>query len=176
MNLKEAVERSDNEKFSFPDIIDSKAGLFELPDLNIVGVSSWKRNINKRRKAILEIRTFRGISSGAVHFYGKIIADGVYTAHLDDIESAFTISYELEEKYPLLQYSYEFVMKRPITKEEIDASPDKLYYLKDGDLINKFNTMNQLINDAKEIFKLRFTGDWDYYIQYPAGRKEKIIL
>ena len=170
MTFQEAVTRSKSE---YPEIIDSKAGLFEIDELDVVGIPSWNRNNpNKKRKAILEITTFKGISSNAVHFYGKIVVDGVYQATLNNIEKPKNISQENRKKYPLLDYHYEFEIKRPLTKTEITSAPQRWYAYTEGDLTSGYEDIEELINDAKEIIRLRFTGIWEFYVQYPRGNKE----
>ena len=78
MTLQDAIERCKSEQYDFPDIIDSSSGLYEVPELNVVGIPTWNRiNKNNNRKAVLEITSFRGISLNAIHFYGAIVVDGV---------------------------------------------------------------------------------------------------
>lgn len=178
MNLQEAVLRCQSEHFDYPEIIDVKSGLCDFPELNVKGIPSWdRRNNGEKRKAILEITTYRGISSNAIHFYGKIVADGVYQATLDNIQKPRNLTHEQEVKYPLFNYHYDFKIKRPITKAEIEKDINRwsIYY-DEGDLIEGYENISELINDAKEIFSLRFTGDWDFLVQYPRGNKEKLEL
>lgn len=175
MNLQEAVSRSRDEfgRYEYPNIIDSSSGLFEVAELGVVGIPSWDRlQKGKKRKIVLEVRTWRGISGNAIHYYGKFVIDGVYTAELGNIEKSKSITIEQDEQYPLLRYSYDLKITRPLTKFEIDTQPDRWYCYDEGDLINGYETLADLIADAKEIFKLRFTGEWNFYIQYPNGKKE----
>lgn len=172
MTQKEAFERSKSERYVFPDIIDSTSGLYEVPELNVVGIPTWNRlNKNNKRKAVLEITSFKGISSNAIHFYGKIVVDGVYQATLGNIEVPKNLSFDEQREHPLLNYKYEFIVKRPLTKIELEKSPDRWECYFEGDLVKGYETTAELINDAKEIFKLRFTGDWNFIVQYPNGKK-----
>lgn len=175
MTIEEAVSRSKNNMF--PDIIDSKSGLYEVAELNVVGIPTWDRKkTNKKRKAILKITTHRGISTTAIHFYGKIIVDGVYQATLGNIEKVTNISQEDIKKHPFLSYDYIFEIKKPITKYDIETNPTRYYAYKPGMLTNGFDDIEELINYAKEIFKLRFTGDWEFLILYPRGNKEIVNI
>lgn len=177
MTLQEAVNRSQSEHNDYPDIIDSSAGLYETPELNVVGIPTWdRRNIGIKRKVVLKISTFIGISSNATHYYGTLYVDGVYNARLDDIEIPRNLSSREIKPHPLYDYKYDFKILRPITKEEIELNPDKNYHYKEGDLIRNFNSTKSLIDDAIEIFKLRFTGDWRFIVEYPRGNKEEIQI
>ena len=77
-----------------------------------------------RPKAIIEITSYRGISSGAMHFYGKLRITS-------DFES--------------------FELKRPITKEELEKYPDRFYCYEEGDMINAFNTWRDLIDTGAKV-------------------------
>lgn len=83
-------------------------------------------NKMKRLTAIISITSFRGISSDARHFYGRLCILG-----FENIE-----------------------LFRPVTQEEIEKFPDRFYCYEEGDLINAFNTWKDVIaageNKAKE--------------------------
>jgi len=177
MNREEAVKRSPSEHHNYPDIIDSNDGLIELVELDVAGIPSWNRhNSNLNRKIIVEITSYKGISWDAIHFYGKLIVDGVYQATLSNPEKPKNLSFEQEKTYPLLNYKYEFKIKRHLTKEEIEKDPQRWECYDEGDLTQGYEKLDELIKDVKEIIKLRFTGDWDVYIQYPNGKREKLSL
>ncbi|RHO73406.1 hypothetical protein DW083_06050 [Parabacteroides sp. AF48-14] len=84
-----------------------------------------KNKIN-RPKAIIEITSFRGISSDAIHFYGKL-------RELIEFES--------------------FELKRPITKEELEKFPDRFYCYEEGDMINAFNSWIDVIDTGANVAK-----------------------
>lgn len=77
-------------------------------------------------KAIINIASFRGISTDAKHFYGALQIIGVENVTL----------------------------YRPITQEEIDKDPDRWYNYETGELTNCFNSWKDVItvggNKAKE--------------------------
>lgn len=173
MNLEEALNRCVGD--NLPDIIDSSAGLFEIPELGVIGIPTWGRfDKKKKRKAVLEITSFRGISFDAIHIYGKVIIDGVYTATIGNTDKPKNITREQEKEFPLLSYKYEFRIKRPLIQKEIDSDPKRWYAYDEGDLTEGYETFGELINDFKTILKLRFTGEWDFCVQYPNGKLEKI--
>ena len=140
MTLQEASERSKSERYNFPDIIDSKAGLYEVPELNVVGIPTWNRINSRKRRAILEITSFRGISSNAIHYYGKIAVEGVYQATLGNPEKPMNLSFAQEKEHPLLNFKYEFVVKRPLTKKEIETAPDRWEGYFENDLVRGYET------------------------------------
>lgn len=68
-------------------------------------------------------------------------------------------------------YSYELVLKRPLTKEEIDKDPERWGdYYNEGDLTNCFKTIEDVIELAKQVFRLRFTGEWEFYVESPYNK------
>lgn len=72
-----------------------------------------------RPEAIVDITSFRGISAGAVHYYGSLnLRYGEYE-HID--------------------------IKRPITKEDIDKYPDRFYAYKIGDSTRCFDTWRDVV-------------------------------
>jgi hypothetical protein len=178
MNLKEAKIRCDSDKYYYPDVIHSTDGLGKFPELNTIGIPTWYRigKTEKPRKVTVKITTYRGIASNAIHYYAKIIADGVYTGDLNNPEKTVNLTKQQIEENPLLDYTYNFTLRRPITQKEIDSDPEKLYYFQEGDLTEKYENIDELVSDVKEILKLRFVGNWDYIIQYPRGNKEIIKI
>lgn len=172
MTLQNAISRCQNDYYNYPDVIDSSAGLYKVPELNVVGIPTWNRiNKNNKRKIILNITTFKGIAFNAIHYYGKLEVDGVYTATSNDVNTSRNLSSEEIKKHPLLDYKYIFNILRPITNDEIELNPNRNYYYKEGDLIKNFNSIQSLIDDTINILKLRFTGNWKFIVQYPNGEK-----
>lgn len=79
-------------------------------------------------EAIINITTFKGVSFGAVHYYGTIrIMDGLH-----DIE-----------------------LFRPITQDEIDNNPDRWYPFKNGEPTRCFNTWKEIILAGGEELKAK---------------------
>lgn len=163
--------------YSYPDIIDSSAGLIEVPEIGVAGIKSWDRsNKGIKRKAVLIISTWCGISSNAIHWYGKIEVQGVYTGTLGQLEKPKTVHSEDLAVYPTLNYKYDIKIVRPLTESEIQSEPDRWYAYDAGDMVQGYEDVNELIRDFKTILKARFTGDWDFYVQRANGNRELITV
>lgn len=71
----------------------------------------------------------------------------------------------------MAHYTYKLELKRPLSKEEISEDPERWGdYYNEGDLTNCFNTIEDIIALAKEVFRLRFIGDWEFYVESPYNR------
>ena len=177
MNLQEAVERSQCERYNFPDIITSDAGLFSVPELDVFGIPRWDRyNLKKKRKIVIKISTYRGISSDAIHYYSELVVDGVYQATLSNPDKPKNLSIDNLKTYPLLSYDYIFKIKRPLTKYEKTTDVRRWEYYYENDLVDGYEKLTELISDAKEIIRLRFTGKWDCFVENIYGKVEKVNL
>ncbi len=79
MTLEQIVKQSQGEQYVYPDVFTDKCGLdIILSNDKLHAVRSWGYTKgNPKRRATLEITTFRGISFNAVHHYGKIKIQGV---------------------------------------------------------------------------------------------------
>lgn len=130
-----------NHAFDSHLVIDDKAGLDYKDDETkaIPHSSCIYQKKSKTRCVKLEISSFRGISCGAIHYYGKLIADGVDFRLLDNPKIT-TSNWEAEKKSPLYQWTYQFDLRRPVTKEEIDQDPDRWYCYNPGDFTTSFAT------------------------------------
>ena len=83
-------------------------------------------NITNHPKAIIDITSYRGISSDAIHYYGRFQT----TSDFERLE-----------------------LKRPITKEELEKYPDRFYCYEEGDMINAFNTWRDVIDAGAKVAK-----------------------
>lgn len=177
MEIKEAIRLCDSESYIYPDILDSSIGLGRHETVDVIGIISWDRkNKGTRRKIIIKITTFRGISSDAVHFYAKLIVDGVYTANINDLDKCENVSRKQEQEFPELGYKYNFNIRRIVNQAEIDLNPKMWEYYDGGDQTDRFTTKLELISHATELIKLRFTGDWDVFVEHPRGDMEKLNI
>ena len=163
MTLIEAVNRSVSERYTFPDIFNDDCGLdIVLPEKKLHAIKSWGYTKNtQKRRVTLEISTFRGISFNAIHYYGKLNIQGVGMEY-DEQPGKSTMLFD--DNIPLGHYSYKLELQRPLTQKEIDEDPKRwdIYY-QAGDLTNCFETIEEIIESTKEIFKLRFKGDWELH-------------
>lgn len=171
MELQKLIEQSTNEQYNYPDIFTDLCGLdIVIPEKKLhavpLGVESWKYNENnKKRKATLEITTFKGISFNAQHYYGKINIQGVDMVH-DEDPNRFTMI--LDDNIPLAHYNYELTLKRPLTLQEINDDPDRWgTYYNEGDLTYCFDKIYDILILAKEVFEKRFVGEWNFCVNIP---------
>lgn len=170
MDLKQAVQLCTHDYREYPDIFDTNIGLNIVdPIKKLHAVKTWE----DKRTVSFEITSWIGISWNAIHYYGKLIVEGVAMEY-DDEPDCYT--YTDEKKYPLASSKYELKINRLLTKEEFDKEPDRWSGFVVGDLVNAYESVGDLIDHAKEIIKLRFVGDWNYEIIYPSGKKEKMII
>lgn len=79
-----------------------------------------------RPKAIINIMSFRGISEGAMHYYGRL-----------------QINSDLEI----------ILLKRPIAKEDLSKYPDRFYGYEEGDMVDAFNTWKEVIDAGEKVAK-----------------------
>ena len=170
MTLEQIVKQSQGEQYVYPDVFTDKCGLdIILSNDKLHAVRSWGYTKgNPKRRATLEITTFRGISFNAVHHYGKIKIQGVNMECDGEPGHSKMI---FDNNIPLAHYTYELVLKRPLTKEEIDKDPERWGdYYDEGDLTNCFETIEDVIGLAKQVFRLRFTGEWEFYVESPYNK------
>lgn len=170
MTLEQVTKQSQSEQYAYPDIFTDKCGLnIILPKDKLHAVRSWGYTKNNfKRRATLEITTFRGISSNAVHYYGKIKIQGV-NMECDGEQGRSKMVFD--DDIPLAHYSYTLVLRRPLTQKEIDKDPERWGdYYNEGDLTNCFETIEDIVALAKKVFQLRFTGEWEFYIESPYSR------
>lgn len=176
MNIEHIIKRSESKRgYEYPDIFKDDCGLdIKIPEKKIHAVKSWGyRKGNPKRRATLEISTFVGISFNAIHYYGKIVIQGVEMEY-DDKSHCFTSVFD--KNIPLAHSEYELELTRPISKEEIAEDPDRWgNYYKEGDLTNCFESIEDIIDFSKDVFKARFDGDWEFVVEAPYKTYSGII-
>ena len=158
-----ALEHSrDNGKY--PNIFSNDYGM----DLNIEGYFVEKK---KNRKVAIEISSYRGICSEAVHYYAKIKADGVYVCSMKMLNGEKRkvvhggyLGEEFEklpkEKKDSYNSIYEIEVVRKVTKEEIENNPDRWNGYREGWMTDAFESKEELIEIANRIVKARFDTEW----------------
>lgn len=166
-----------NYSYNFPLIIDDKAGLDYKDEKTKAKPYYFYLNGKKSNKRIvkLEIRSFRGISIGAIHYYGKLIASGIEFEYIDR-PGATTSNWEAEKENPLYQWTYDFDLMRPITQREIDDDPERwqCYHVERNDFTASFETKEEMISLAKECFKQRFSGEWELWVEDNSAVRQSI--
>lgn len=175
--LEFAVKYCRAESFcKFPDVIPLDFGLdFHLesrPDLYTevyVSPGASKRSVR------LVISSFRDISFDAMHYYGKLEADGVNIIE-EKLDSdgklhKYCCGGYICEEYAKMKNRrhyegfYDFELLRDITQEEIDKDPDRWRGYKAGVTeTNAFNTKSEIIELAKRVVKIRFP-EWEFIIE-----------
>ena len=154
-----------NYESDFPLVIDDKAGL-DYKDEKTRAIphnSCIYQKKSKTRCVKLEITSFRGISWNAIHYYGKLVADGIEFQCLDNPRTT-TSNWDAKKINPFYQWRYEFDLRRPVTQEEINHDPDRWECYQLGTFTTSFDTKEEIIALAKECFKMRFTGEWELWV------------
>ena len=175
MNLEQVIKQSQSEKCVYPDIFTDNCGLdIILSDDKLHAVRSWGYTKgNAKRRATLEVSTFRGISFNAIHYYGKIKIQGV-NMEVDGKPGHSRMVFD--DNIPLAHYTYELVLKRPLTKDEISEDVERWGdYYNEGDLTKCFETIEDVVALAKEVFRHRFTGEWEFYVESPYSRYNGVL-
>jgi hypothetical protein len=169
MTLEQVIKQSQNGQYLYPDVFAADCGLdIILPEKKLHAVKLWEHDQN--RCATVEIDTFIGISPGAIHYYGKISIQGVGMEY-DEEPGCYRMIFD--RNTPLAHNSYTLRLQRPLSREEITRDPERWNYCREGDLTECFNTPEEIIALAKEVFRLRFTGDWDFYVKSPYKNYNK---
>lgn len=185
MELQEIVNRSISERYTYPDIFTDDIGLDSIiPGEYVHAIPSWgHRASNMIRRVTLVISTFRGLCANAIHYYGKLNIQGVFM-ELNGKPGYIRSSNVWDRDFPLSSESYTLKLMRPITQE--DKEKDKkaicegdvcFKYQEVGDLTERFNSIEELIDFAKIVFKNRFKGKWELYVDSPFDKyKGKISI
>ena len=175
--LKYAMEHSRDEG-AYPIVFDKDAGfrdtddcfIPEHPDFHPVREGKYagkdeKGNPIFKPQVKLDISSFRGISIGAIHYYGKLKADGIKFV---DGEGNGHFGYLGEsvrnwpkEKQDLYDSSYHIEIVRPVTQEEIDKDPMRWDGYCAGWETNGFESIEEIKKIAQKVFKARFPEGWE---------------
>jgi len=137
---------------------------YEIPDSygeGIVGKEYYSGKAERPRKVMLEITSFRGIAWDAQHFYGTL---KVYHAPILKEGSKFSHFGYLGEDTPLFKDGdITIELWRYVTEKERREGPRR--YEENMKVTNGWLKKAPLLNFAKEVFKERFTGDWELTIE-----------
>jgi hypothetical protein len=122
------------------------------------------------------ITSFRGMSPGAIHYYGKIrISDPSLIYIEDGKQRKCSIGGYFDRHKPNEAKGIEIDVVRKLTQKEIDEEPQRWERYDAGDETNCWENEEELIDVIKKIIKHRFKG-WKYRIEdswgrYAAGEK-----
>lgn len=184
MTFEEILERSESERYEdkYPNIFQDDCGLdIEWEPRNLRAIPSWGyRKSNMVRRATVIISSFRGVSIGAIHYYATIDVQGVNMVYKDN-PSCSTMDFECQRQYPLSAYIYRLRLLRPLTEKEILEDREferygRFYGFKPGDLSQSWQSEEEIVEFAKEVFKARFQGQWEFYVQRVDEEVEKLDL
>lgn len=113
-----------------------------------------------KRIVNIEIRSFRGLCGGATHYYATLYIN-VSNVCGNSSVSGYLGGIEIPNEYETIEG--EFV--RPLTQKEIDEQPDRWYWYQAGDLVNAFESLEELEGLIKN-FKKKFSSkDWKVEIR-----------
>lgn len=113
----------------------------------------------KKRKVVLTITSWVGISGGAIHVYGTLNPEDLYFYKKGNKNRSWSSSAQ-----PEITRGAKIHVRRPLPQEEIDEDKRRYEYYDAGDYITGFMSVNKLIEAAKKIFKEKFVGDWEFKI------------
>lgn len=162
MTLSEAVILS-YDHGDYPDIFPVDYGM----DLKLYTVPDLKIKIWNPRVARIEVTSFIGVSAGAIHYYSKIVADGV-SLYRDTSKGRIIVGgYVCEEFSKICKDSkgkydpvYQIDVLRQVTESEIRQDPIRWHGYSQGDITNAFCTEESAIEQALSVAKLRFSEGW----------------
>jgi len=148
---------------TLPEIIDTNYGIgITFSDDKREEYTSVISQWEKERTLYISITSFRGVSFGAIHYYGRIwFSDPPLmkksTGRISSIGGAF-------DKYkPDECKSKEIEVVRDLTQSEIDADTDRWKYYKEGDKVVAFETEEEVRETIDFVIKHRFTGNWEIH-------------
>ena len=118
------------------------------------GGRSWR----SKPTVTLDIRSWRGMSYGAIHFYGKL--------KINLPEMVKNIDGHLCSCYYFPMFSNNTITLTQVLEQwEIDKYPENYKYFETGSHIDGFYTEKQVQDYAKEIFEKIFADGWEFRIE-----------
>lgn len=174
-----AIIKSCRDEHKLPDVIPSTHGVgITFKDekgkeyTTILGYSK-----TGARELRARITSWRGISAGAIHYYGKIVCYDLPLKYLGDDgkECVSSISGYFDRHKPNECKGFDIEVVRELTQKEIDEDPRRWEYYSAGDITNCFETEEEVFNLMKEIFKKRFKGHWEMEIEDSYGRTKDVL-
>lgn len=152
----------------FPEKISTDAGL----DYNdgVLETVIAGRNADKRIVRI-EITSFIGSGWSAMHYYGSLIGTGVRFRYIEN-PNCYTTNHDAVKENPLYNLQYKLELWRPVNKEEKEKDPNRWEDYDIGDFTPSFETKEEIIDLAKKCFRLKFSGDWELWVDDKTNSKE----
>ena len=132
---------------------------FNLSGKTYTTMGSYTKD--KKRLANIEISSFCGLCGGAIHYYATL-----YINVSNECGNSFIGGYlggiEIPNEYKSIKG--EFV--RPLTQKEKDEQPDRWdYWYKVGDLVNAFESLEEIEGLIKNLKKKFSSKEWKVEIK-----------
>lgn len=132
---------------------------FNLSGKTYTTIGSYTKD--KKRLMNIEIRSFCGLCGGAIHYYATLDIDVNNVCDNSSI-SGYLVGIEIPNEYQDIKG--EFV--RPLTQKEKDSQPDRWGYLYQvGDLVNAFESLQEIESLIKDLKKKFSSKDWKVEIR-----------
>jgi hypothetical protein len=118
---------------------------------------TFKRNPRKKPTVTLEITTWRGMSVGAVHYYGKLKVD--LPEMEKDGQRGYTIGLYGHGTIPMFSND-DIELTQVLEQWEIDKYPHNYEYCRAGQRHRGFYAVAGVERRAKEVFEKIFSEGW----------------
>lgn len=116
---------------------------------------------DKKRLMNIEIRSFRGLCGGAIHYYATLYIEVANVCDNSSV-SGYLGGIEIPNEYQTIKG--EFV--RPLTQKEKDNQPDRWGYgYQVGDLVNAFESLQEIESLIKNLKKKFSSKEWKVEIR-----------
>ena len=182
MTKEEIISRSQSERYNYPDVFLDDFGI-GINILDYTTVPSWDYSKRQSRKVTLKVSSYSGQCPGAVHVYGRLKIEGVVLKKVGENRPMRMPNIEHTAENPFVAYSYELILQRPVTQKDKDDDKNarceadiKFDYCEVGDLTYRWDTFEELLNFAKLVFKTRFEGNWELWLDCDWDTKPTKIL
>lgn len=114
-----------------------------------------------KRIVNIEIRSFRGLCGGAIHYYATLYINVDNVCDNSSV-SGYLGGIEIPNEYQTIKG--EFV--RPLTQKEIDEQPRRWDFpYQAGDLVNAFESLQEIESLIKNLKKKFSSKDWKVEIR-----------
>ena len=116
---------------------------------------------DEKRIVNIDIRSFCGLCGGAIHYYATLYINVANVCDNSSV-SGYLGGIEIPNEYQTIKG--EFV--RPLTQKEKDNQPDRWGFgYKVGDLVNAFESLQEIENLIKKLKKKFSSKEWKVEIE-----------
>lgn len=113
-----------------------------------------------KRIVNIEIRSFAGLCGGATHYYATLYIN-VSNVCGNSSVSGYLGGIEIKDEYQTIKGDF----VRPLTQKEIDEQPDRWYWYQAGDLVDAFESLEELEGLIKNFNKKFSSKEWKVEIR-----------